>query len=255
MKFSFDRERAIDDPNGPQSLLANLDSINTPDPGRSTSPQTAQRSDLSAGAGDQCRTDRRRGGVPRRPTARRQRDRESRTVRRTVFHDHLPQERTVGLRANSGYRGLLGQPRTELVGVKYYASSDNLKIDIENRYRHRLAQPSPTDIEGLRRNPRLVVHEAPGGELRYLVFNMNTMPGATPEQKLAVRKAVVATVVDRDALSRDVYRAPLRTRVFGCAAKYRRGQRGFQERSRRPARRGQARQFLTGAGIARCPSS
>ena len=32
VKFSFDRERTIDDPNGPQSLLANLDSIATPDP-------------------------------------------------------------------------------------------------------------------------------------------------------------------------------------------------------------------------------
>ena len=32
VKFSIDRENAINDPNGPQSLLANLDSVETPDP-------------------------------------------------------------------------------------------------------------------------------------------------------------------------------------------------------------------------------
>ena len=39
----------------------------------------------------------------------------------------------IGLKANPDYRGLLGTPKTQLVGLKYYASSDNLKIDIENR--------------------------------------------------------------------------------------------------------------------------
>ena len=32
VKFSIDRENKINDPNGPQSLLANLDSVATPDP-------------------------------------------------------------------------------------------------------------------------------------------------------------------------------------------------------------------------------
>lgn len=31
VKFSYDRERVINDPNGPQSLLANLDRVETPD--------------------------------------------------------------------------------------------------------------------------------------------------------------------------------------------------------------------------------
>ena len=34
VKFSFDRENTINDPNGPQSLLANLGSVETPDPRR-----------------------------------------------------------------------------------------------------------------------------------------------------------------------------------------------------------------------------
>ena len=112
----------------------------------------------------------------------------------------------IGLRANPDYQGLFGKPKTELVGIKYYANTDNLKIDIENQAIDVASRSlSPTDIEGLRRNPNLVIHEGPGGELRYIVFNMNTMPGDTPAQKLAIRKAI-ASSLDRDALARDVYK-------------------------------------------------
>ena len=52
-------------------------------------------------------------------------------------------------------------------------------------------------------NDKVTVHSGLGGELRYIVFNLNTMPGNTPEQKLAVRKAV-ASSIDRDALSEGV---------------------------------------------------
>jgi peptide/nickel transport system substrate-binding protein len=54
------------------------------------------------------------------------------------------------------------------------------------------------------------VHDGPGGEIRYIVFNFNTQPyGATqpdadPAKALAVRQAV-ADVVDREALSEEVY--------------------------------------------------
>jgi peptide/nickel transport system substrate-binding protein len=207
VKFSFDRENVINDPNGPQSLLANLDSVETPDPhtvnftlklpNDQTFPQV-----LATNAGpiideevfpadrlldDSAIAEAEPFGGPFSMT----------TYRKNEL---------IGLKANSEYRGVLGTPRTQLVGIKYYASTDNLKIDIENQAIDVAGRSlSPTDVEGLRRNPNLVVHEGPGGELRYIVFNMNTMPGATPEQKLAIRKAV-ASSVDRAALSRDVYK-------------------------------------------------
>ena len=55
------------------------------------------------------------------------------------------------------------------------------------------------------------VVDGPGGEIRYLVFNFNTMPfGATtpeadPAKALAVRQAI-ANLIDRDAISEDVYK-------------------------------------------------
>ena len=46
--------------------------------------------------------------------------------------------------------------------------------------------------------------DGPGGELRYMVFNLKTMPGGTPAQQLAVRQAI-AYSVDRQALATAIY--------------------------------------------------
>jgi peptide/nickel transport system substrate-binding protein len=207
VKFSFDREIKINDPNGPQSLLANLDSVEAPDPltvnfhlklpNDQTFPQVLATNagpiiDEQVFAADGLLGDDAIAAAE--PFA-------GPFTMTTYRKNEL-----VGLKANPDYQGVLGKPKTQLVGIKYYSSSDNLKIDIENQAIDVAARSlSPTDIEGLRRNPRLVVHEGPGGELRYIVFNMNTMPGATPEQKLAIRKAI-ASSLDREALSRDVYK-------------------------------------------------
>jgi peptide/nickel transport system substrate-binding protein len=155
----------------------------------------------------------------------------------------------IGLKANPDYRGLLGTPKAELVGLKYYASSDNLKIDIENRAIDVAWRSlSPTDIEGLRRNPNLIVHEGPGGELRYLVFNMNTMPGATPEQKLAVRKAIAMTV-DRQALSTAVYRGTYAPAYSVVPESIEGANEAFKNVYGDRPDVAKARQFLTGAGV------
>ncbi|MCW2686796.1 MAG: putative oligopeptide transporter, solute-binding protein [Mycobacterium sp.] len=207
VKFSFDRENVINDPNGPQSLLANLDSISAPDPvtvdfklklpNDQTFPQVLATNagpviDEEVFPADKLLDD--NAIAKAEPFA-------GPFTMTTYSKNEL-----IGLRANPEYQGLLGKPKTELVGIKYYASTDNLKIDIENQAIDVAGRSlSPTDIEGLRRNPNLVVHQGPGGELRYIVFNMNTMPGGTPAQKLAIRKAI-ASSVDRDALARDVYK-------------------------------------------------
>jgi peptide/nickel transport system substrate-binding protein len=49
-----------------------------------------------------------------------------------------------------------------------------------------------------------VLH-GPGGEIRYIVFNLKTMEGDNDEQKLAIRQAV-AYSVDRTALAEEVYK-------------------------------------------------
>jgi peptide/nickel transport system substrate-binding protein len=207
VKFSFDRENTINDPNGPQSLLANLDNVDAPDPltvhfnlklpNDQTFPQVLATNagpivDEQVFPADKLLDD--NAIAKAEPFA-------GPFTMTTYSKNEL-----IGLKANPDYQGVLGEPKTQLVGVKYYASSDNLKIDIENRAIDVAWRSlSPTDIEGLRRNPNLTVHDGPGGELRYLTFNLNTMPGATPEQKLAVRKAI-ASSVDREALARDVYK-------------------------------------------------
>ena len=70
---------------------------------------------------------------------------------------------------------------------------------------------SATDVEDLAGDDNVTVHDGPGGEIRYIVFNFNTQPyGATtteadPAKALAVRQAV-ADLVDRDAISEQVYK-------------------------------------------------
>lgn len=250
VKFSFDRERTIDDPNGPQSLLANLDTIATPDPltvnfglklpNDQTFPQVLATNagpviDEEVFPADKLLDD--NAIATAEPFAG--------PFSMTTYRKN----ELIGLQANPGYRGLLGAPKTELVGMKYYASSDNLKIDIENRTIDIAWRSlSPTDIEGLRRNPNLVVHEGPGGELRYLVFNFSTMPGGTPEQKLAVRKAV-ASVIDREALSREVYKGTYSPAYSVVPQSIAGANEAFKDAYGARPDVAKARTFLTGAGV------
>ncbi|MQY19387.1 putative D,D-dipeptide-binding periplasmic protein DdpA [Nocardia sp. RB20] len=207
VKFSFDRMLKINDPNGPASLLGNLDHTDAPD--ASTVVFTLKNANdqtfapvLATQAG---------------PIV----DEKVFPADKVLDDDAVvkakgysgpytitsyDKNKLVQYQANPDYNGILGKPKTATVSEKYYASSDNLKLDIQNgnidvAYR----SLSPTDLESLGKNDKLAVHSNPGGELRYIVFNLNTMPGNTPEQKLAVRKAV-ASSLDREALSTGVYK-------------------------------------------------
>jgi peptide/nickel transport system substrate-binding protein len=118
----------------------------------------------------------------------------------------------VQLTRNDSYDGLLGAAANESVIVRYYADESNLKLDIQRgeiavAYRTLNA----TDTEDLRGEEGLTVHSGPGAEMRFLVFNPETMPygSATSEadadKALAVRTAV-ADLIDRDELSDQVYK-------------------------------------------------
>ncbi|MEV6772864.1 ABC transporter substrate-binding protein [Nocardia sp. NPDC051030] len=207
VKFSFDRVLKINDPNGPAALLGNLEKTEAPDEKtvnftlKEANDQTFA-SVLPSQAGLII-------------------DEKSFPADKTLEDDAVvktgsfsgpytitsyDKNKLAEYNANPDYNGLFGKPKNDHISVKTYAGSENLKLDVQNgnidvAYR----SLSPTDIESLRGNDKLTVHEGTGGELRYIVFNMNTMPGNTPEQKLAVRKAI-ASSVDREALATGVYK-------------------------------------------------
>ncbi len=213
VKFTFDRQLAIADPNGPSSLLYNLDSVEAPDPTTVVFHLKAENDqvfpliltsfpgaivDDEVFAADELTPD-------------------DEIVEANAFAGpyvitSYDFNNLVSFKANPDYQGLLAAPKTETVNLKYYAESSNMKLDVQEGnidVAHRSL--SSTDIEDLKGNDDVKVVEGPGGEIRYIVFNFDTQPfgAATPEadpaKALAVRQAV-ADLIDRDELSEQVYK-------------------------------------------------
>lgn len=213
VKFTFDRQLAIADENGPSSLLYNLDSVDAPDdltvvfnlisPNDQIFPQILSSPvgpivDEDVFSADSLTPD-------------------DEIVAGNAFAGQYvitsyDFNNLISYKANPDYDGLLGAAKTDTVNVKYYTDASNLKLDVQEGnidVAHRTL--SATDIEDLRGNENVKVVDGPGGEIRYLVFNFNTMPfGATtpeadPAKALAVRQAI-ADLIDRNAISEDVYK-------------------------------------------------
>lgn len=114
-------------------------------------------------------------------------------------------------RAYDGYQGLLGEARTELVTVKYYASAVNLKLDVqEGNLDVAWGALSASDVDDLRGNEAVTVVEAPGGDIRFLAFSANAQPfgAGTPEAdavKAQAVRAAAAELIDREQLAAQVY--------------------------------------------------
>ncbi|RBY84585.1 ABC transporter substrate-binding protein [Blastococcus sp. TF02A-30] len=213
VKFTFDRQLAIADENGPSSLLYNLDSVETPDDTtvvfnlKSENDQVFPQI-LSSPAGPIVDED---VFSPTEVTP------DQEIVDGNAFHGPYvitgyDQNNLVSYEAYPDYQGLLGAPKTEQVNVKYYAEASNLKLDIQQgnidvAWRSLTA----TDIEDLRGNDDVQVVDGPGGEIRYMVFNFNTQPfGATtpeadPAKAQAVRQAM-ADLLDREEIAEQVYK-------------------------------------------------
>ena len=84
----------------------------------------------------------------------------------------------AALTANPNYAGP-NTPKTQNINVKTYSESSNLKLDIQSgqidvAYR----TLTPSDIQSLSSDSSVKVIKGAGGELRYIVFNFKTMPGA-----------------------------------------------------------------------------
>lgn len=213
VKFSFDRQLKINDPNGPASLLSNISSIAAPDattvvftlknandqtfPQILTSP-AAPIVDDEVFPADKLLSD-------------------EDIVKAKAFYgqytiDSYNKNSLVSLKAWPDYKGLLGKPANGGATIKYYTDQTNMKleikggqIDVANR------SLSATDIDDLKKDSNVTVNVGPGGEMRYIVFNFDTMPfgaktpEADPKKALAVRQAV-ANLVDRQAISDQVYK-------------------------------------------------
>ncbi|MDN5598971.1 MAG: ABC transporter substrate-binding protein [Brachybacterium sp.] len=212
VKHTFDRQLTIADPSGPSSLLGNLDSVEIVDdltvefhlkePDDQTFPYV-----LTSPVGP--------------------------IVDAEVFPADavLPDNEIVAAEAFSGpynitswkinelvtyeafadYQGLYGTPATSSVVMSYYADQNNMKLDIqEGNIDCVWRSLSATDIADLQGDDGVTVHEGPGGEIRYIVFNFHTNPygekteDPDPAKAKAVRQAV-ADLLDRAAISETVY--------------------------------------------------
>lgn len=211
VKFSFDRELKINNENGPQSLLANLKSIDTPDDttvvfhldhADQTWPQV-----LSSPAGPIVDED--VFSATKLTSA-------DDIVKGKAFAGQYQissykENQLIQYKVNPKYDGLLGKAKTDEVTANYFTKETDLKLavqqgDVDVAYR----SLTPTDISDLRKDDDLKVTDGPGGEIRYVVFNFKTQPFGTGQddadeaKALAVRQAA-ADVVDRAALAKEVY--------------------------------------------------
>jgi peptide/nickel transport system substrate-binding protein len=213
VKFSFDRQLAIADENGPSTLLYNLDSVEAVDD--TTVVFHLKNGDdqvfpqiLSSPAG---------------PIV----DEEVFSADSITSDDDIVAAEAfagqytitdydfnnlVSFEAFDGYDGVLGAAATKNIDLKYYTDSSNLKLDVqEGNIDVAYRSLSATDVEDLQGNDDVNVVTGPGGEIRYIVFNFDTMPfGATTAEaddakSLAVRQAV-ADLVDREAIADQVYK-------------------------------------------------
>ncbi|MDO5700114.1 MAG: ABC transporter substrate-binding protein [Bowdeniella nasicola] len=213
VKFSFDRMVAINDPNGPASLLYNLESTEVKDDTtvvfhlKEGNDQVFKQI-LSSPAGPIVDEEVFDAEALTQPDA---------IVSGNAFAGQYQIKQfdlnsLIQYELNPNYMGSHGEPANVGVRVKYYADSSNLKLDVQQgnidvAYR----SLSATDIEDLKGNDDVKVETGPGGEIRYIVFNFDTQPfgakqaDADPAKALAVRQAV-ADMLDRDALSEQVYK-------------------------------------------------
>lgn len=213
VKFTFDRQLAIADENGPSSLLANLDSVDAVDDttvvfnlkegNDQTFPQVLSSPvgpivDEDVFPADALATD--TDIVAGKPFA------------GQYSLESFDKGNLASYKAFDGYQGLWGTPANTDVTVKYFADESNLSQAIETKAVDvAFRSLSATDIEKFEGTEGLKVVKGPGGEIRYIVFNFNIQPfGATtadadPAKALAVRQAA-ADLIDREKIATQVFK-------------------------------------------------
>ncbi|MDN5794298.1 MAG: ABC transporter substrate-binding protein [Intrasporangium sp.] len=152
-------------------------------------------------------------------------------------------------KANPSYNGAFNKPHVAEVTMKYYTDADNLKLDIQNKNIDVAWRSlTPTDIESLQNVDGLKVYTGAGGELRYMVFNLKTMPGDNDAQKLAVRQAM-ASSIDRDAISTKVYKGTYKPSFSQVPPGLPGANEAFKALYGEKPNLDEAKKFLTDAGV------
>jgi peptide/nickel transport system substrate-binding protein len=214
VKFSFDRMLKIADKNGPSSLLSSLAST--------AAPNTTTIVFTLKNANDQ--TWPRVLSSPAAPIV----DEQVFSAEKVTSDDDIVTAHAFGgqydiasykfnqliqFTAFKNYQGILGAAKTGRVTLKYYNDQSTMKLDVQRGGIDVATRSlSASDVDSLRADSRVRVSTGPGGEIRYIVFNFNTMPfgakASTPDaaKALAVRQAV-ADLIDRSAIAKQVYRS------------------------------------------------
>ena len=212
VKFSYDRIKKINDPNGPSSLLANVESVTAKDDTTvvfkdSVPFDVTLKQVMSSPAGpivDEDTFD-----------ADKLTDADTIVSKKAFAGPYtltaFKINESAAYAKNDSYKGLT-PAKNSAVQVKYFADASNLKmavqqgqIDVANR------SLSPTDIEDLSKDSKVKVVKGPGGEERFIAFNFKiqpygeSQPDADANKAKAVRQAV-ANLIDREELSTKVYK-------------------------------------------------
>src|SRR5690606_9074248 len=185
VKHTFDRQLAIADANGPSSLLGNLDKVEVVDdltvefdlkePGDQTFPYVLCS---PAGPIDDAEVFPADAILPDADIV------EAKAFRGPYSITSWKINELVTFEAFADYKGLFDAPATAQVSMSYYAD--------------------------LQKDDAVTVHDGPGGEIRYIVFNFHTNPygekteDPDPKKARAVRQAV-ADLLDRQAIATSVY--------------------------------------------------
>jgi peptide/nickel transport system substrate-binding protein len=200
VKFSFDRNIGIADPQGASSLLANVKSVEAPDEKTvvfhlkapdATFPSLITSQSFAIVPSDVFPKDKLQPS-----------DKVIGSGHYTVA-SYEPGQQTV-LEKNPEYTG--DDPaQNDRAIIQYFDKASALKLaveqgDVDLAYRNL----SPTDFDDLRNTEGVNVVSGKGTEIRYIAFNLDLQPGDNDEQKLAIRRAVAYTI-DRDAIANDVY--------------------------------------------------
>lgn len=168
VKFTFDRLVAISDANGPQDLLANLDSVEVVDDttvvfnllseNDQTFPQVLSSPagpivDEEVFAADAVTSD--TDIVAGKPFA------------GQYTLESFDKGNLAAYKANPAYQGLWGAPETDEINVKYFAGESNLSQAIETKAVDvAFRSLSATDVEKFESTDGLYVVKGPGGEIR-----------------------------------------------------------------------------------------
>ncbi|WP_152347057.1 ABC transporter substrate-binding protein [Brevibacterium sp. CFH 10365] len=213
VKFSFDRQLKIQDPNGPSSLLGGLKSVETPDE-KTVIFNLKRKNDqtwpgvLASAAGPIVDED----VFSADKVTKDQEIVDGKAFAGPYTIDGFKFNELLTYKSNPDYKGFIEPAKTETVQMKYYSDANNMKLDVqEGTIDVAWRSLSATDIDDLGENDDLKVHKGPGGEIRYIVFNMDTMPfgaktdEADEKKALAVRQAM-ADSVDRQAIASQVYK-------------------------------------------------